>query len=169
METDNFRHHITTTSIARMDQIRLIQEAFAAACLAKSEIARQRIYIQDTMKKFMASTLWPTKLISIFRNCQRRTTTSSNQPSRARPNNLLPSIETLPRSFVGDAVQKTITSTTTPASRESPAPKATIPKSKNELPSSVRISTVSLNVDAQLRILHEKLPLPISKASFPLS
>jgi hypothetical protein len=50
-ETDNFRHHITTTSISRMDQIRLIQEAFAAACLAESELACQRLYIQDTMKE----------------------------------------------------------------------------------------------------------------------
>ncbi len=51
METNGFRKHTQAASTRPHDQIRLIQEAFEAACLAETELAKQRIFIQNQMKE----------------------------------------------------------------------------------------------------------------------
>jgi hypothetical protein len=51
METNGFRKHTQGASIRPHDQIRLIQEAFESACLAETELAKQRIFIQNQMKE----------------------------------------------------------------------------------------------------------------------
>jgi hypothetical protein len=49
METNGFWKHTQAASTCPHDQIRLIQEAFEAACLAKTELAKQRIFIKNQM------------------------------------------------------------------------------------------------------------------------
>jgi hypothetical protein len=51
METNGFRKHTQAAPTRPHDQIRLIQEAFEAACLAETELAKQRIFIQNQMKE----------------------------------------------------------------------------------------------------------------------
>jgi hypothetical protein len=51
METNGFRKHTQAASTRPHDQIRLIQEAFESACLAETELAKQRIFIQNQMKE----------------------------------------------------------------------------------------------------------------------
>jgi hypothetical protein len=51
METNGFRKHTQAASTRPHDQIRLIQEAFEAACLAETELAKQRIFIQNQMRE----------------------------------------------------------------------------------------------------------------------
>jgi hypothetical protein len=57
MEANGFRKHTQAASTCLHDQIQLMQEAFEAACLAKTKLAKQRIFTQNQMKEshgFMA-------------------------------------------------------------------------------------------------------------------
>jgi hypothetical protein len=51
MESNGFRKHIQSVSTRPHDQSQLIQEGLEAACLAETQLAKQRLYIQDTMKE----------------------------------------------------------------------------------------------------------------------
>jgi hypothetical protein len=50
MESNGFKKHIHSVSSAPHEQIKLIQEGFEAACIAESQLAKQRLYIHDQIK-----------------------------------------------------------------------------------------------------------------------